>query len=71
MKLKEVNEVFIFNESTPLNLIKIIKPNYIFKGSDYKNKKVSGHNFIKKYGGKLILINILKNYSTTEMIKKN
>ena len=70
LKLKEVSDVLTFRESTPYNLIKMIKPDYIFKGADYKNKKVSGHNYIKKYGGKLILIKILKNYSTTKIIKK-
>lgn len=70
MKLKEVSDVLIFRETTPFNLIKKIKPDYIFKGSDYKNKKISGHNFIKTYGGKLIIIKILNNYSTTKIIKK-
>ena len=70
IKLKEVSDVMIFRESTPLKIIKKIKPNYIFKGSDYKNKKISGQNYIEKYGGKTILIKILRNYSTTKMIKK-
>ena len=42
IKLKQVSDVVIFRETTPLKLIKKIKPNYIFKGSDYKNKKISG-----------------------------
>ena len=69
IKLKQVSDVVIFRETTPLKLIKKIKPNYIFKGSDYKNKKISGKNYIKKYGGKVILIKILKNYSTTKIIE--
>ena len=67
-KLKEVSGVLIFRETTPLKLIKSIRPNYIFKGSDYKNKRISGQNYIKKYGGKVVLIKILKNFSTTKII---
>ena len=70
IKLKHVSDVLIFSQTTPLKLIKKIKPNYIFKGSDYKNKKISGKNYLKKYGGKVILIKILKNYSTTKIIRK-
>ena len=42
----------------------------IVKGEDYKNKRVSGVKFIKKYGGRLKLIKLYKNYSTSEIIKK-
>ena len=70
IKFKEVSDVMIFRESTPLKIIKDIKPDYIFKGSDYKNKWISGQNYIKKYGGKTILIKILKNYSTTSIINQ-
>ena len=70
MKVKDVNDVLIFKETTPLKLIKKINPNYIFKGSDYRNKNISGKNYIKKYGGKVILIKILKNFSTTKIIEK-
>ncbi len=70
IKFKEISDVMIFKESTPLKIIKDIKPDYIFKGSDYKNKRISGQNYIKKYGGKTILIKILKNYSTTNIINQ-
>jgi bifunctional ADP-heptose synthase (sugar kinase/adenylyltransferase) len=61
----------IFNEKTPLKYIKLIKPDIIIKGSDYKNKAISGQNFIKKYGGKVEYVDFYKNYSTTNIIKKN
>lgn len=69
-KLKAVDMVIPFNETTPLRTIKIIKPDYLFKGSDYKKEKISGYNFLKKYGGRVIIIKRIKNYSTTSIINK-
>ena len=69
-KIKDVDISIIFNQKTPLNMIKKIKPNIIVKGEDYKNKRVSGLNFIKKFNGRLRLIKIYKNYSTSKIIKK-
>ena len=69
-QIKCVDISIIFNQRTPLEMIKKIKPNIIVKGEDYKNKRVSGLNFIKKFNGLLRLIKIYKNYSTTKIIKK-
>ena len=65
-----VDYVVIFDEKTPLNIIKSIKPDIITKGSDYKNKNIVGSNYIKKRGGKIILIPNYKNYSTSKIIEK-
>ena len=66
---KFVNLSIIFREKTPLKLIKKIKPDYIVKGADYKNKKISGSGYIKNYGGKIKIIELYKKYSTTNIIK--
>ncbi len=59
-----------FNQTTPLKMIKNIKPDYIFKGSDYTKRKVSGYKFITKYGGKVIILKKLQGISTSSLIKK-
>ena len=41
--IRWVDEVVIFEEETPINLIKSIKPNIIVKGGDYKVSEVVGH----------------------------
>lgn len=68
--LKEVNLVLSFNQTTPLKMIKNIKPDYIFKGSDYTKRKVSGYKFITKYGGKVIILKRLRGISTSFLIKR-
>tara|TARA_B110000444_G_scaffold120821_1_gene113628 strand:- start:292 stop:768 length:477 start_codon:yes stop_codon:yes gene_type:complete len=70
-KLEDVDAIIIFYEETPLNLIKDIKPDILFKGSDYKNKKIVGSKFIEENGGKVELIDILSGYSTTNIIKSS
>ena len=49
--LKFCDYVIIFKETTPLSIIKKIKPDLITKGGDYKNKKIVGENEVKKWGG--------------------
>jgi D-beta-D-heptose 7-phosphate kinase/D-beta-D-heptose 1-phosphate adenosyltransferase len=69
--LKEVDEIITFKEKTPLKIIKKIKPNYLFKGNEYKINQISGKNFLKKTDAKIILIRMYKKYSTTQLIKIN
>ena len=68
--LNYVDFITIFNEKTPLNIIKAIKPNILTKGKDYKNKIIVGREFVIKSGGKISLIPIYKNYSTTSYLSK-
>ena len=60
-----VDEVRIFEEDTPYNLIKIIKPDIIVKGSDYEIEDVVGNDLCKS----VILFNYVDGYSTTQIIK--
>ena len=71
LKLNNVDLVIIFEETTPLKLIKKIQPNIIVKGQDYKVKHVVGYNTIKSWGGEVVLVPLTKGYSTTSIIKKN
>jgi D-beta-D-heptose 7-phosphate kinase/D-beta-D-heptose 1-phosphate adenosyltransferase len=68
--LSMVDYVVLFGEKTPIKLIKNILPNYIVKGGDYKEDEVVGKEIVEKYGGKVIIVPLYKNYSTTNLIKK-
>ena len=65
-----VDLILPFNEKTPLNLIKRLKPHFLFKGSDYDLKDVIGQKEAKSWGGDTILIDYINGYSTTEIIKR-
>ena len=65
-----VDKIIIFDEVTPIKLIKKIKPNIIFKGKDYKKKDVVGFHESKKWNGRVILIDFIRNKSTTKLIER-
>ncbi len=68
--IKFVDEVIIFEETDPLNLIKEIKPDILVKGSDYSIDKVIGNDFVNSYGGKVVLIDLIPNQSSTRIINE-
>lgn len=61
--LKFVDEVIIFDEDTPYNLIKQIKPDIITKGGDYKINEVVGNDLAR-----VIIIPYISGYSTTGIL---
>lgn len=68
---KLVDHVIIFDDLTPFKLIKKLKPDYLFKGSDYINKKIVGKKYVKSYGGQVKVLKNLKNISTTKILLKS
>jgi len=68
--LKAVNYVIIFSEDTPYHLIKNIEPDYLVKGGDWKEEDIVGSDIVKDYGGKVISLKFVDNYSTTSLINK-
>jgi D-beta-D-heptose 7-phosphate kinase/D-beta-D-heptose 1-phosphate adenosyltransferase len=68
--LESVDVVVLFDEPSPLNLIKSIKPNILFKGNDYAIKNVVGAKEMKQWGGKVTLIPVVQGKSTTKIINK-
>ncbi len=64
--LCSVDFVVIFDEDTPLNLIKKIKPEILVKGGDYNGKEVVGSDIAKE----VVLIDFQKGFSTTNIIKR-
>jgi bifunctional ADP-heptose synthase (sugar kinase/adenylyltransferase) len=60
----------MFGEDTPLELLKIIRPNILVKGGDYQVETIVGYDLVTSYGGKVITLPLVKGYSTTTIIKK-
>ena len=65
-----VDYVVIFEEDTPLELIKKIQPDVLVKGGDYSNEYVVGTNEVEARGGELVLIPFVEGKSTTNIIKR-
>ncbi len=68
--LEIVDYIIIFEEDTPLQLITTIKPDILVKGSDYRNKKIEGQDYVESYGGHVKLIDLKEGFSTTSLIQR-
>lgn len=64
--LESVSAVSIFSEDTPYNLIKLVGPDVLVKGGDYKPSEIVGREFAKK----VVRFALLKGRSTSNIIKK-
>jgi D-beta-D-heptose 7-phosphate kinase/D-beta-D-heptose 1-phosphate adenosyltransferase len=64
--LEAVDYVVIFDEDTPYNLIKAIKPHTLVKGSDYKGEEVIGQDIVEE----LKLVEFVEDKSSTQTIEK-
>lgn len=65
-----VDYISIFGEPTPEALIKKLKPDILVKGGDWKEKEIAGGAFVRSYGGRVIMIEFVKGYSTTALIER-
>jgi rfaE bifunctional protein nucleotidyltransferase chain/domain len=65
-----VDYVTIFNEDTPYNLIKILKPDILVKGGDYKAEDIVGYDLVKASGGEVLTLNFLEGHSSSDILRK-
>jgi len=65
-----VDAVVIFDEDTPLNLIKAILPDVMVKGGDYRVSEIAGAGEVIAAGGRVVINPILEGFSTTSIIEK-
>lgn len=65
-----VDAVVLFNEETPLNLIKEVKPDILVKGGDYTRDTVVGADVVESNGGRVQIIPLVEGKSTTGIISE-
>lgn len=68
--LKPVDYVVIFEEDTPLELIKAIKPDVLVKGADWDLERIVGADFVLSYGGRVERIPFSFDVSTSKIIER-
>lgn len=68
--LSFVDAVVSFGEDTPYELIKILQPTTLVKGSDYLAENIVGADIVVAYGGTVETIDLVDGYSTTNIIDK-
>ena len=65
-----IDYVTLFDEDTPLELIKSVKPVVLVKGGDYSPEGVVGKDVVESYGGRVELVEFVDGRSTTNIIEK-
>lgn len=68
--LQCVDFIIPFSESTPLELIKKIKPHILVKGGDYTIETIVGASYVVENGGEVQVIPFKEGYSSTRLIEK-
>ena len=70
LELGLISAITVFNEETPIDIIKAIKPNFLVKGGDYAPEDIAGYNELLSWGGMVKIFPLKQGFSTTEKIIK-
>ncbi|MGB6066047.1 MAG: D-glycero-beta-D-manno-heptose-7-phosphate kinase [Desulfomonilaceae bacterium] len=68
--LSFVDFVVVFEEDTPENLIRELRPDILVKGEDWKGKEVVGEAIVRARGGRVEFVKHIDGISTTQLIQK-
>ena len=68
--LAAVDLVVLFDADTPVGLIESLEPDLLAKGADYQEHEVVGADLVKARGGKVVLVDLVPDQSTTNAIRR-
>ncbi len=68
--LASVDFVTIFDEPTPFKLIRQLKPDVLVKGADWASTGIVGSDLIRRSGGRVVRLPLVKGFSTTALVKR-
>lgn len=70
-ELASIDYLVVFDDDTPTELIKAIRPDKLIKGGDYKDKSdVVGWELVEQYGGEVVLVGEVEGRSSTNILKQ-
>ena len=68
--LRFVDYVVVFSDSTPIEIIKSLRPEVLVKGGDWQKQDIVGRDFVESYGGRVETVDYQEGLSTTSLINK-
>ena len=68
--LAAVDCVVLFDEETPLELIRALAPDVLVKGADYARDRIVGADWIEERGGRVVRVPLLPGYSTSALVER-
>ena len=69
--LSPVDMVVLFDEDTPLELIKRLRPTVLVKGGDYRKEDVVGREVVQAEGGEVVVVDLVPGHSTTDIVRRS
>lgn len=69
--LEAVDLVVIFEQDTPVELIRRVKPTVLVKGADYRIEDVVGRELVEAEGGRVVLVDLVPGYSTSALVRRS
>jgi len=69
--LEAVDLVAVFDQDTPLELIRRVRPKVLAKGGDYRREEVVGHELVESDGGEVILVDLMPGFSTSKIVRRS
>jgi len=68
--LAAVDCVVIFDEDTPLDVIRRLRPDVLVKGSDYSREQIVGADEVEGWGGRVVQVPLVPGLSTSELSRR-
>ncbi len=68
--LEAIDLVVVFEEDTPIELIKRVRPAVLVKGAEYRREDVVGHDVVEAAGGTVMLVDLVPGHSTTAIVER-
>lgn len=68
--LAMVDAVVVFEQDTPLELIRVLEPDVLVKGGDYTEATVVGGADVRARGGRVVIVPLTPGHSTTAIVEK-
>jgi len=65
-----VDGVVLFDEDTPLELIRALRPDVLVKGADYARGQIVGADDVAGWGGRVVRVPLVPGQSTTELLRR-
>jgi rfaE bifunctional protein nucleotidyltransferase chain/domain len=68
--LAAVDCVVLFDDDTPLELIKTLAPDVLVKGADYDRARIVGAEWVEARGGRVVRVPIVEGFSTSSLVER-
>jgi D-beta-D-heptose 7-phosphate kinase/D-beta-D-heptose 1-phosphate adenosyltransferase len=70
LSLRWVDYVTIFTEDTPMETIRLLRPDVLVKGAEYRQRDIVGAAFVRDAGGRVVRIHMRRGYATRAIVER-